>query len=495
MKARTMITMLIALVAAFALSGCDLIDDMSDQIDEWVNGPEEEKGKVRKSSKYVDPLTAGPYAVTFDPFDGSVDLTDPMTRTRATIGISPNVIDAVILDDENRIAVLEGHTDEVKIIDVATKTVLHTAQVGETVNRLVASPYGGFLLVIYDPTQGQVDFGDSGMINYFEMNILDLDDLTIRTLSIDFSPEMIVFNPVNHSVLLGKDYQLISLNMDTGKSVSYPLSLGPEDMKIPRKIAISPDGQFAIVLIHQSIDVYVLDLVNQSINILDLVRPAQDILFIPNTRTALFPVPESQSLVIVDLDYAIPEEEPMGFRLNRAVLSPDETKAAFYDEGGSAIVILTFADMKTRAYPLDVMISRDVSAPVAFAPDSQRMVVFGEPGTGLYGLHDIDLIDLVSREVVPIGFEGSIKAYAFSPTLPILGILLASAGKFVRLDMELLTAEAWNIGTQAQNIQYVTDANTFLVDYSHKKGKIAFLGDAGNDMYWIAARIYDRYSR
>ena len=32
MKARTMITMLIALVAAFALSGCDLIDDMSDRV-------------------------------------------------------------------------------------------------------------------------------------------------------------------------------------------------------------------------------------------------------------------------------------------------------------------------------------------------------------------------------------------------------------------------------------------------------------------------------
>jgi len=138
-----------------------------------------------------------------------------------------------------------------------------------------------------------------------------------------------------------------------------------------------------------------------------------------------------------------------------------------------------------------VIVAADMSAAVAFSPDSSRILVVGDLYSGTHGNNDIDLIDLETRRVVPIGFEGPIMGYAFSPNQPTLAVLLPDVKKLVRLNLELLEAESWDIGGLAQRLKYLPTAQVFMVDYRLRRGKITFVGDLGTDVYWIAARFFD----
>ncbi len=483
MKRKLMIAILVSMLLPL-LGACEPWNDAWDEL----FGEDEKEERHRQPYQDIPAFTNGRYGLLIDPYDGSVDRVDPAGKSRVSIPTSPDPKHAAVIDDGAAFAVLDNVQHIVRIIDVAAARVTKTIAVGEAVNRLIANPYGGYLLAIYDPAAGEVDFGESGMINYYKLDILDLASLERQTVSIDFTPDNIIFNPDGRTCLLGRDYRLVHLEMDTVQTVSYPLSLGPGDPRTPTRIAISPDGEFVIILVSETLDVYVIDLVGQSINILDLSGKADDIQFIPETRIALLPLSATGSIAVVDLDQATPETIDIDAFLERVLISEDGRWAALYGLGESRIVVLDLEEFEAQLFPLDVAVNSYLAAPVAFAPDNERLLVIG------YGevTNDIDIVDLNTNRVIPLGFEGEIADYAFSDRQPSLGVLLHSAQKFVRVNLETLDAQSWPIGQLAERLYYLPEVERYMVDYDHRSGKLSFMGDLGSDFFWIADRLFDR---
>jgi hypothetical protein len=496
MKRTSFITIAaVALLALFNLGGCGFLDDLGDEIETLVTGEDQDDETHDWSHKrpysYMPARAALGLGAVLDPYDGSLVMLDPTTRKRIAMPLTADPVDFKSIENGSAYAILDDLADELRIVDTADRDIVHVIDVGETVNKLVISPYGTYLLAIYDPNRGDVEFGDSGMVNYFELDIIHIPSGNKISVSIDFTPENIVFTPDGLRCLLGRDYRLVLLDLDTADTVSYPLSLGPEDPKVPKAIAVSPDSEFAMVLVKDTADVYVLDLVNPSINILDLTSAARDILFIPNTRVALLPVPADESIALVDLDEAVPEQIEIGRTLEKALLSPDSTLAVFYEDGGDELVVMTLDDQRTRVYPLNVRINSDRSDPISFTPDSSKIVVQGQPGYGSYGQYDIDVVDLVARVVVPLGFEGAIGDMVYSEQQQTLAVLLPAAFKLSRVDLNTLEAEAFDLDPVAKRVSYVPEAGAFLVDYDDDAGRVTFVGDQGSEILWTARGLFD----
>ena len=428
--------------------------------------------------RYVPAMPTATDVAVVDPYDGSIDLIDPVSYRRANVATTRDVIDAAVIDAGTALAVLDGKRDEARIVDVASRAVIQVIPVGSAINRLIASPFGPQALAIYDPAAGEADFGDGGVVDYYAVNVLTPQSGAALSVSIDFTPDNIVFSPDGRTALLGKEYRLLSLDLSTGETVAYPLSLGPEDPRVPREIVISPDGELAMVLVEGLPDVYVLDLVARAINILDLSDDASHVAFVPDSRLALLPLPGMSRVALVDLDAAIPEEIDLGTVAYEARIGPDGARALFYSENGSSVAVLTLADRKVETFPLSVRVSREVPEPVSFTPDGAKVLVFGEPGTGTHGRYDVNVIDLADRVVVPIGFEDRISRYAYGEHS--VGVLMPLLPKLVRLELPDLQATAWDVPDMAMRMHYLSGAKAFLLDHQDKAGRLTFLPEDGD---------------
>jgi len=495
MKVSKQIMILGLLIMAFTTMGCGLVDDAVDQVDIWINGEEKEEDGPKRPYQYIPAIAVGEQAAVIDPFDGNIELIDPNTKVRRTIRTSLDTKTMVPAQNGTKIVSLDHYLDLVRIIDVESRETEHIIHVGETVNRLIPSPFGNQVLAIYDPDLGDVGFGDSGTINYFELDIIDTSAGTFKSLSIDFAPNRIAFAPDGLNVLLSKDIRLIQLDMASGQYVSFPLTLQPDDTISPRAIAISPDSEFALILVNGSSDVYVIDLVAQYINIIDLTGEPVDVLFVPDTaqperRIALLPLGPTGQVALVDLDEAVPEILEVEKVVNSGVISPDGMRALFFESGGHSIISMDLESFDHRIYPLNISIDFDERKPVRFSPDSKKAIVIGEPGYGTYGSWDVDVLDFANHNVAPVGFESEITDMEFSTNAPTVGVLLGGAKKFVVLDLDTLVARARPTRAQSRNVEYLPGANAYVIDFKMRKGMLLFVGDQGSDLFWIAARYH-----
>jgi len=522
MKIQTSWILLIALCAALSVSGCAAVDDAIEMVNELIFG-ENDKGDSeggKREYRYIPSMSAGNYAVAIDPYDGSLELIDPINKKHEYIPLSPDPVDAVVLPDNKTVVVLDGRRHEVRFADVNTLAVTGVVTVGETVNRLIAAPQGYYVLAIYDPNLGSVDYGDSGIINYYELNILFPGNGIARAVSIDFAPDNIVFTPDGSSCLLGKEFRVVHLDLETAETTAFPLSLGAQDSRTPTAMSISPDGKLAVITVAENSDVYVLDLIEGRINILDASSKAADMVFVPDTHTVILTLPDENAVAVIDLDSGIVETVEMGDTMSLVELMPGGAQAVFYSIGGAGITIMDIEDNKTKSYSLNGTIdSSSAGSPLKIDPNGLfvAVVVSGYAGgyKGDWGDDDywgdywddywnddddnyidgygntLDLVDLGESVTVPFGLEGRVDEFRFSTEGATIGLLVSDANKLVVLNVATLKAFSRPLGRSAQSLQYMSSTGKYLVDYDHDEGKLAFADQADQENFWFAVRIFD----
>lgn len=485
MKSARIYGWLLALAALFFITGCD-------QLADWFGDDDDDNDDDKAPFRYLSDFDLGARLGAVDPYDGSLDLIDPLTLDRYSIPTSPGFSALALTPAGDLVAMLDGEANLVRIVDPAAGRVEGEIAIGEGVNALRVSPTGDYLLGFYDPSAGEVDFGDSGVINYYELDVIDLVALAARPILIDFSPSQVVFAPSGRQCLLGSDHRLIWLDLESGAKVTYPLTLDPTESREPRDIAISPDGSTALVLINGTDDIFVLDLVNPTINILNLSGQAESVTFLPDSRLALLPVPDTGKLGIIDLDAAMPAEISLGETASRLLLNPDGTQVVLYREGGDQLIFYDPAMEEVTALPLNVLIESEEGRPsVAYSPDGRRILVVGQYGSGPSGKLDMDLVDLKKSIAFPIGLDASWIDYAFTPDSARVGVLLGERNKFIRLDLNSLQPVWWEIAAAARELHYLTELGIFAVQHHDRHGKITFIGDQGSDLYKIKRGFFD----
>ena len=142
-----------------------------------------------------------------------------------------------------------------------------------TYNALEFSEDGRFAVAYVDFTQG-VD--PQGVVSLNGVVVIDLVQNRSELVTVGFGPDRVLFNydadgNAVAAVVLSEN-QVANLDLLTSpvELVRFPLTLDPDNERVPSGVALTEDGRYALISVFESSDLYAIDLVNQSINIVDL---------------------------------------------------------------------------------------------------------------------------------------------------------------------------------------------------------------------------------
>ncbi len=116
---------------------------------------------------------------------------------------------------------------------------------------------------------GSIDV--TGVLNLTEAVFMDLGTSEVHRVPVGFAPENVLFTADNQKAVVLSRSQVAVVDLATWTvSVNFPLTLSANDVVEPTSVVLTPDGKDALVTIAGSPNLYVLDLVAESIDIVEL---------------------------------------------------------------------------------------------------------------------------------------------------------------------------------------------------------------------------------
>jgi hypothetical protein len=245
----------------------------------------------------------------------------------------------------------EGDKEPVTIEDcegeVTTSGELTVVRAGATVDSVPLGLWYGPLTISDDSTYAvaaidpYVSTTGGGIVNLTSLFVLDLTSMESWEVAVGFASDRVLFTTdgagatTGAVVLSESEVALVDLaSRASDPRVVFPLTLDPDDLVEPVGVSLTPSGEHALISVQGSDDLYALDLVNPSVNILSLAgRPSamavdatvdKTVLVYRNAAKVELLDHERFELTTVDLD------ESMG----DIALSGDGL-ALLYDLGGS----------------------------------------------------------------------------------------------------------------------------------------------------------------
>ncbi len=117
-----------------------------------------------------------------------------------------------------------------------------------------------------------------GFVNLNEVAFVNLGDGSVNRVAVGFAPETILFTSDDKRAVILSRSQVAVVNLGSAGEdceawdvcVTYPLTLDADQAVVPNNVVLVADGNYALVSITSKKDVYVLDLVNESIDLLEL---------------------------------------------------------------------------------------------------------------------------------------------------------------------------------------------------------------------------------
>jgi len=185
-----------------------------------------------------------------------------------------------------------------------------------------------------------IDFDDvagldfDGVLDPSAVVFIPLDGGDPITVPVGFAPDDVLFTggAEPRAVVLSRS-QVAVVELASGViTVTYPLTLDPDAAVQPTDVVLTPDGRYALVSVQGSADLYVLDLEQESIDLVELDAIPSDLWVDPlNDRTVIV-YPNSRSVDLLEHEY---------FELESFDL--DEPATHILDAGGRAVLYNTVA--------------------------------------------------------------------------------------------------------------------------------------------------------
>jgi DNA-binding beta-propeller fold protein YncE len=116
-----------------------------------------------------------------------------------------------------------------------------------------------------------IDF--NGLLNLTEVVFIDMQSAATTSVPVGFAADRILFSSDDEKAVVLSESKVVVVDLTSTNYdilVQYALSLDVDDEVRPQDAELTPDGQHCILTVEGSSDLYVLDLENESINIVDL---------------------------------------------------------------------------------------------------------------------------------------------------------------------------------------------------------------------------------
>ncbi len=251
-----------------------------------------------------------------------------------------------------------------------------------------------------------------GVLNLTEAVFIPMDGSAAFPVPVGFAPEDVLFTQGSNprAVVLSRSQVAVVDLTERRVTVTYPLTLDPDNEVQPTAVALTPDGNYALVSVAGSADLYVLDLGQESIDIVELNGVPSDLLVdAANDRTVIV---YANSRTVDVLEHVYFETETFQLDEPAASVLPVDGKALLYNPSQSVHDVYLF-DVATGAVTeyraenpvMDMVITADQTRAVAtMNTESSSGGGVGGYYDSHYGLSIFDLTD--DRTPIALLLEG-----------------------------------------------------------------------------------------
>ena len=382
-----------------------------------------------------------------------------------------------ILDCDNEDLKIDSSIRLVRGTDASTAT-----QVAGTYNAVEFSTDGRFG-VAHIADFDEVRLG--GVVNLNGIAVLDLTDDRADLVSVGFAPDQVLFNydasgaATSVIVLARNVVAKVDLSEPPYSTTLFPLTLDPDIIREPTGVDLTPDGRYALISTRGSPDLYVIDLVDESINIIDL-DSAPSTLRVDDSADRTVIVYGNQPVVEL-MEHAF-------FTVDRIAL--DEAMDHVDTLEGTAL--LWGSGEQHDLYRVDLETQRLVeytlqnpALSLHTAPTGEFAVALtrpesGQGGDGVDALYDanpgLEIIDLYDDESVPFLLEGQGLGVEFvpSPTSLIALILQQDVDYLLSYDLYSGRSEEIDLAAPPRAIGTVPGAERFWITHDSALGFVSF---------------------
>ncbi|RME21800.1 MAG: hypothetical protein D6798_17325 [Deltaproteobacteria bacterium] len=276
-------TILAILALPVGLAACDPFAHLPDNGWSWIDEPLwDAEGAIAADDGVYLALPAAGELARIRP-TGATDVVDldgasPVRLQPMPDGAGVVVFDRwpVCADPDPKIETVDDCREEdlsysYELALVQDGAVSFADQVPSHLNRLSFSP-DGTIAVAYLDYASASDIPLDGVVDLTQVAFIDLTGTQPATsVSVGFNADNVLFSRDGTRAVVLSDSQVSVIDLDSFEvTVTYPLTLDPDQSVDPSGAAITPDGRYALITIAGSADLYKLDLDVESIDILSL---------------------------------------------------------------------------------------------------------------------------------------------------------------------------------------------------------------------------------
>jgi DNA-binding beta-propeller fold protein YncE len=475
--------MTLPFLALLALTGCNPWKNMPDDGTAYFDDPlwDAGSGVALADGLYVRlPTAGGLVRIGADGKAEAVDLGDARV-TRLLQTPDPTLLVVFLrrtaCDDADAVLVNDCAEDDQQVTDVLAtvrdgrleaEIPLDTAY-----NEVTFAADGRWAVATLDVDTA--DLSQAGVVSLNVVSVIDLESGVARPVPVGFDADAVFWttdpdgDATRALVLSAGQLAVVDLTEGTpALDTRFQLSLDPDLVVTPREVSVTDDGSFAILAVDGSPDLYVMDLVNPNINIIELGAVPDAMVSLPEIDSTLITFANNAQIVLLPHGNFDPE-----------VIALEEPLSRVVDVG--AFEMLWARDRKD-VYRFDPVTRELVeyrlqsgALSLAVSPDGRTGVALTSAnGIGFPGM---ELLDLTDDDTTPFRLEGTGIGVAFTADAGGTEILLLQdeVDYLLRLEVDSLVTEEIELPRPPIAIGALPEGGPFYITHDAALGLVSFL--------------------
>lgn len=394
-------------------------------------------------------------------------------------------------EDEDAVLISDCEEPEVntQLVAIVDGNIDSAVRLEQPFNAISWDESGTTAIAYIDGALG--DISSNGVVSLTTVLVITPADNTITPVQVGFSASEVLFHPeTSRAVVLSQsEVAVIDLAASPPTTVvTYPLTLDPDDVVNPVGVSLTPDGSSALISAQGTDALYILDLVNPSVNMVSLSNSPAAMAVSNAVDRTFFSFDWTNTLDIMDHDYfdveSITLDEPMSridLTDNYALLSSENGYRDMYKVGFDL-------SNETPTFDLTEYRLQGVPNTLELAPSGEFAVALTDNAT------QMEIVDLRlgSDNVYPYALESQGIAVAFSQADDGLSLLLLQSGLDYLFSLNLYTnqAEELDLSSPAVDIGALSDG-TFFITHDVASGLVTFYDPTTGNQTEVAGFAID----
>jgi len=338
----------------------------------------------------------------------------------------------------------------------------------------------GRTAVAYLDYQPGMDLPPGSIGDITQLLFINLMTVQSTSVPIGYPADRVLFNADDTRAVILSQSEVVIIELETGdydRVVTFPLTLDVDDEVTPDDVNLTPDGNYAIITVEGGSELYVLDLVNESINLVSLDGVPSDMIVDGTQDRTVLAYEGRAGVDLMDHTYFEVESVELEEVANR-ILQLDGQVLLYSDQGNKDVYRLDLettelVEYRTKNPPSELFVEPSGLYAVALTTPEGG---FADDVEALFDVnYGVEILDLGSDDSIPLIATARPLGIEFSGT----GVdsqalvLLEDEAKLTLINLP--TGAATQLELEAPPLGIGTWTDLYVITHDAPLGMISFL--------------------